>query len=133
MSSYKIVVARYNENIEWLNSVMNNCIIYNKGDKLGLSNEIILENVGREAETYLHYIIENYQKLPDIVIFTQGNISDHRGINNIIILLKYANDALLYGKSICSRDICAENWNCKDENNYYLHDNYKNKLLLKYD
>ena len=27
--SYKIIVARYNENIEWLNSEMSNCIIYN--------------------------------------------------------------------------------------------------------
>lgn len=29
--SYKIIVARYNENIDWLNSEMKNCIVYNKG------------------------------------------------------------------------------------------------------
>ena len=28
--SYKIIVARYNEDIGWLNSEMNNCIIYNR-------------------------------------------------------------------------------------------------------
>ena len=39
--SYKIVVARYNENIDWLDPVMNNCIIYNKGNKLNLKNEIM--------------------------------------------------------------------------------------------
>ena len=37
--SYKIVVARYNENIEWLNSEKSNCIIYNKGNKLNIDNE----------------------------------------------------------------------------------------------
>lgn len=46
-STYKIVVARYNENIEWLQSEMDNCIIYNKGDPLHIQNEILLDNVGR--------------------------------------------------------------------------------------
>ena len=54
---YKIVVARYNENIDWLKSEMNNCIIYNKGNKLNIPNEIMLENVGRESEKYLNFII----------------------------------------------------------------------------
>jgi hypothetical protein len=124
--SFKIVVARYKENIQWLGPLMDKCIIYNKGDKLGLSNEIMLDNVGREAETYLHYIIDNYQNLPDIVIFTQGNISDHRGSNNINILLKLFHEASVYNKSICFRDNCPEDWNSRDKNNYYLHDNYKN-------
>ncbi len=31
MTTYKIIVARYNENINWLKDEMNNCIIYNKG------------------------------------------------------------------------------------------------------
>ena len=38
----------------------NNVIIYNKGNPLGIPNEYPLKNVGREAETYLHYIIDNY-------------------------------------------------------------------------
>jgi len=61
--SYKIIVSRYNENIDWLSAEMNNCIIYNKGISLGISNEIMLQNVGRESETYLHYIITNYNNL----------------------------------------------------------------------
>jgi len=130
--SYKIVVERYKENIEWLSPLMNQCIIYNKGDKLDLPNEIMLDNVGREAETYLHYIIDNYDKLPDIVVFTQGNISDHRGSNDINILLKLLKEANLYKKSICFRDNCPENWNSIDKNNYYLHDNYKNNERISF-
>ena len=77
--SYKIVVARYNENIEWLNNEKLNCIFYNKGKQLNIDNEVILPNVGRESETYLHYIITNYDDLPDVVVFTQARISDHKG------------------------------------------------------
>lgn len=57
--SYKIVVARYDEDIEWLTSEMQNCLIYNKGALLNIPNEIPLENVGRESETYLNYIVAN--------------------------------------------------------------------------
>jgi hypothetical protein len=73
-----LVVARYNESIKWLFRDFTNCIIYNKGEKLNINNEIILQNVGRESETYLQHIIKNYDNLSDITIFTQGNISDHR-------------------------------------------------------
>jgi hypothetical protein len=129
--SYKIIVARYNENIEWLNSEMSNCIIYNKGDKLDINNEIFLENVGRESETYLHYIITNYSNLPDVVVFTQARISDHKhgGVN---YLINIKNKALQYNKS---QDFSIhlegtnkhsnKTWNLR-EDGYFLKDNYKN-------
>jgi hypothetical protein len=60
--SYKIIVARYNEPIDWLKSEMSNCVIVNKGEPLQIENEILLNNVGRESESYLHYIITNYHK-----------------------------------------------------------------------
>ncbi len=131
--SYKIVVARYNENIEWLNSEMSNCIIYNKGNKLNINNEILLENVGRESETYLHYIITNYNNLPDVVVFTQARISDHIGSDDINYLINIKNDALNHSKS---RNFFLHNdvgnnihwdreWNLRP-NGYYLKDNYKN-------
>lgn len=34
--SYKIVVARYNEDLRWLKSEKDNCIFYNKGNKIGI-------------------------------------------------------------------------------------------------
>lgn len=137
--SYKIVVARYNENIEWLKSDMSNCIIYNKGDKLNIYNEILLKNVGRESETYLHYIITNYYNLPDVVVFTQARISDHKGINDINYLIKIKNEALTYSKS---RDILThydlgenihfdKEWNLRKDG-YYLRGNYKNNKPITF-
>jgi hypothetical protein len=131
--SYKIIVARYNENIEWLNSEMSNCIIYNKGNKLYIENEISLENLGRESETYLHYIITNYNNLPDVVVFTQARISDHKGSDDINYLIQIKNQALSNSKSqdfFIHHDvgICMhfdKTWNLREEG-YYLKDNYKN-------
>jgi hypothetical protein len=76
--SYKIIVARYNENIDWLNTEIENCIIYNKGEKLNIHNEIMLENVGRESHTYIYHIVNNYDNLADKTLFFQGDISDHK-------------------------------------------------------
>ena len=134
--SYKIIVSRYNENIDWLSAEMNNCIIYNKGISLGISNEIMLQNVGRESETYLNYIISNYNNLADVVIFTQANISDHIKHNNscnyINYLLNFKNEAFANDKSYPTlthyntKDTSpfSKNWNLIN-GNYYLEDNYK--------
>lgn len=73
----RYIIARYNESIGWLHPILNQCLIFNKGATLGLANETKLKNVGRESETYLRYIIENYDNLPDICVFSQGGIKDH--------------------------------------------------------
>ena len=136
--SYKIIVSRYNENIEWLNNEMQNCIIYNKGNKLNIDNEIIIENVGRESETYLHYIITNYDNLPDIIVFTQAKIADHKGSDDVNYLINIKNEALYHSKSQNFLthyhgknvwDIQWDNdWNFSN-GKYYLSDNYKNEPI----
>ena len=73
----KLIVSRYNENIDWVNKINFDYIIYNKGINDLYQPHINLKNVGREADTYLNYIILNYHKLPEIVVFSQGNPFDH--------------------------------------------------------
>ena len=72
----KIIVARYNENINWTRQ-FKNVIIFNKGKPLGLKNEIMLPNVGREGHTYYQYIYDHYDQLDDYTVFLQGNPFDH--------------------------------------------------------
>jgi hypothetical protein len=84
----ELVLSRFNENIEWIDkisSLFNNIIIYNKGNDDIDSNHtnIKIPNVGREAQTYLHYIIDNYNNLPDYILFSQAHPFD-RGWNNNI-------------------------------------------------
>jgi hypothetical protein len=78
---------------------MQHCIFYNKGEKMNIPNEIILENIGRESESYLRYIIDHYDHLPDIIVFTHANISDHPGENKIEYLYRLKQEAELHGKS----------------------------------
>jgi hypothetical protein len=86
-----IVVARYNENIEWTKQ-FSNVLIYNKGEKLkDLDNQILLENVGREGHTYYKYIYDNYDNLEDYTIFLQANPFDHSP-NIITTLNTYINN-----------------------------------------
>jgi hypothetical protein len=116
--TYKIVVARYNENIDWLLPKEKNIIVYNKGP---IPNKNIYKmpykhflksvpNLGRESHTYLHYVIENYYNLPDIVLFTQGDTSDHKIKNDVNIIDTMINEAKMYGKSIPSKFKGKNKW-----------------------
>ena len=75
MKPSQIVVARYKENIEWLSTLPEDIevVLYNKFFEEGLT----LPNIGREAHTYLHHIIENYDNLADVIAFVQGNPYEH--------------------------------------------------------
>jgi hypothetical protein len=70
------VLSRYKEkNNLWENIVSRNyekVIIYNKYE-----GENLLPNLGRESHTYIHYIIENYNNLPDEILFSQYDPTDH--------------------------------------------------------
>lgn len=79
-----IIVASYNENIDWIheNNLQNQAIIYNKNANRilidhGYKSIIQLENVGRESHTYLYHIINNYSNLADLNFFIQGHPHDH--------------------------------------------------------
>ena len=83
--SFQYVVARYNEDINWLrlnytepNKGIAPIILYNKGESIEYSGPVIaLPNVGREAHTYLYHIVNNYDNLADITVFTQAKVWDH--------------------------------------------------------
>lgn len=72
-----LIVARFNEPLDWLDQLKNcNIYVYNKGDRLDCSyTQIQLENVGREAHTYLYHILNN--EPADYNIFIQANPFDH--------------------------------------------------------
>ena len=81
----QIIISRYNEDLSWVKQMVNEDIeifIYNKGPKIieEYSPKVKisdLENVGRESHTYLHHIINNYDELPEKIIFTQAHPDDH--------------------------------------------------------
>lgn len=82
-----IVVARYQENIDWLNKIdsSHNIYLYNKGAPINpcyLTNKNIkiveISNVGRETDTYFHHIENtNFPDNDGFTIFTQGDPFEH--------------------------------------------------------
>lgn len=73
----EIVVAHYQEDLAWLTRFSSlKCVVYTKG-RTTPPKAIRLPNVGREAHTYLHHIIENYDDLEDVTVFLQGNPHEH--------------------------------------------------------
>jgi hypothetical protein len=86
----ELVVARCGEDLRWLRRVPRHVkvTVYNKGEDL--DPELIallsgsrrisfhfLENVGREAHTYLTHLITRYGELPAVTVFCQGHPFDH--------------------------------------------------------
>lgn len=82
-----VVVARYKESVQWLDNFILpshevRFFIYDKDPTTPFETQVkyqyeILPNVGREAHTYLYYIITNYDNLADEILFLQGNPFDH--------------------------------------------------------
>lgn len=79
----ELVIARYNEKLEWLNKEPF-CnyyhTIYNKGNDLNFCSNfktlrtISLNNIGRESHTYLSHIILRYDTLPKLTIYLPGSL-----------------------------------------------------------
>ena len=71
-----IIVSKYKEDIEWTKNIKHKVTIYDKSDN-PVEGSIPLKNVGREGETFLYHIINNYNNLDDVTVFLQGNPFEH--------------------------------------------------------
>lgn len=83
---FQFVIARYNEDLHWLNQIPpeHDIIVYNKGSTLDISifqrtvYVIDINNVGREGHTFYYHIVNYYGHFnADFVAFLQGNPFDH--------------------------------------------------------
>lgn len=70
-----VVIAKYDEDVSWLKCLPQNvdAVVYQSKDS---SAPHFIENVGNEASKYLSYIVENYDALPDNVLFMQAGRQD---------------------------------------------------------
>lgn len=131
--SIEIVMARYNETIDYLNDKpFNNypVILYNKGStipeiKNNIKAVIQLPNVGRCDHTYLYHIINNYDNLADITIFLPGSCLDSnkkKYTYNVINFVNKNKTTCLHGKKISNvkKDLYnfkLDKWSCSNIEN----------------
>jgi hypothetical protein len=76
----ELVVAHYREDLKWLRKVPRDfaVTVYHKdAEAKGAVPGIALENVGREADTYLTHLIGRWDRLADLTVFCQGHPFDH--------------------------------------------------------
>ena len=78
-ADFSVIVARFDEQLDWLQPYYGLLAVYNKG-KTGPTRLIDpvyqLPNVGRESHTFVTYILRNYHSLPEYTAFVQGGIDD---------------------------------------------------------
>lgn len=73
-----LVIAKFNEDLSWIELLREfEVTVYSKlAGERNPSYKILL-NIGRESHTYLHHIVTNYNCMPDLCVFCQGNPFDH--------------------------------------------------------
>lgn len=69
----KYVISRYNHDTEWIKEYTNDVVIYDRSE-LPLSNAIKVENRGSDILDKFSYIIQNYDNLPDVAVYTKCNL-----------------------------------------------------------
>jgi hypothetical protein len=72
-----IVIAKYKEDVSWVNELKSPYIVYNKNTEDNHLYENNLENIGREGHTFMYHIVQNYNNLNEYTAFVQGNPFDH--------------------------------------------------------
>ena len=76
MKEVEIVISKYEEDISWVSDLQHPYVIYDKSDT-PIEKSIHLKNLGREANTFLYHIVNQYTTLAEVTIFLQGNPFDH--------------------------------------------------------
>ena len=79
MADKHVIIAHYNENLDWTKNLIYPHTLISRNN---IQKEVA-PNKGNEASSYLEYIINNYEKLPDICIFVHGHRNDWHHKQNI--------------------------------------------------
>lgn len=69
----ELVVAHYKEDLTWLSAINSNIKITVYEKFFDNSDNVKLPNVGREGQTYLNHIVNNYDNLSEFTCFLQGD------------------------------------------------------------
>jgi len=73
----QIITTRYDEGLSWIKPYLDYSVIYNKGDDNLTYPYIRLKNIGLEHHSWVYHIVNNYDNLPDYLIFLQGSPHYH--------------------------------------------------------
>lgn len=69
----KFILSRFEHDISWLKEYTDDYILYDRSEK-PLDRSIIVPNIGSDIYDKLSYIIDNYDNLPDVAVYTKANL-----------------------------------------------------------
>ena len=111
-----LVISRYKEDISWVKNLTSRYVIYNKGDVLPEEYvQIERPNFGANQYDIFHFIHSNYDNLPELMAFTQGDPFDHCLSERFYSLISSNTFTPLFG----DRNYPHGNYS-EDNNNWYL-------------
>lgn len=67
------MVSRYNQSVDWVGEYAPSMILYDRSDNPIPGSNIVM-NIGTDIADKLHFIISNYNILPDVCVYTKGNL-----------------------------------------------------------
>jgi hypothetical protein len=69
----KYIISRYNHDISWIPEYTDDYVLYDRSQE-PTPGSIVVPNIGSDIYDKLTYIIENYENLPEIAVYTKANI-----------------------------------------------------------
>lgn len=69
----KYVVSRFNHDISWLADYTNDYVLYDRSES-PMDDAIIVPNIGSDIFDKFTFIIDNYDNLPDVAVYTKANL-----------------------------------------------------------
>lgn len=113
----ELIVSKYNKDISWLHQINNNINI-NVYRKDGIFNKVsenininthYIDNIGREMYSYFYHILNNYNNLSDILIFSQDDPFDH--VENYIDIINSNTEFFNKNCCMCMEEFWGFHWN----------------------
>jgi len=69
----KWIISRYNHDIAYLPKYTNDYVIYDRSPE-PVKESIVVPNIGSDIYDKFTFIIDNYNNLPDVAIYTKANL-----------------------------------------------------------
>ena len=70
----KFIISRYNHDMSWLEDYPDAEVVMYDRSEIPLFGAIVVPNIGTDISDKLSFIIDNYDKLPDVAIYTKANL-----------------------------------------------------------
>ena len=69
----KYVVSRFNHDISWLGGYTDDVVLYDRSE-IPAEGAIVVPNIGSDLFDKFTFIIDNYDNLPEVAVYTKANL-----------------------------------------------------------